>query len=752
MKKSISIILALIMTLSCMTTLALPTFATGTAPVGTGIDSLDDITDLTADYYLTSAIGTPDAPNATTISDAFTGTLDGNGKTIYTSVPVFDTLGEGAEVKSLTIKGDITAANENTGALVKDVTGSITLTGVTNDADITFGNDTVSTKVAVGGIVGAIGNMAAGITTTADTDLCTLTMTGCVNNGSISVSSTKCIAFVGGLVGGTRCRVIATECVNNGALSDVESATFQIRIGGIIGQTVYVNSGNEGSIEDSVFTSCVNNGTITYYNANAGSQAGGMIAFCDTQNNHVFDGCVNSETAVIDATRQGTKNPKVGGMVGVQDNVYLTFELINCRNKADIKATYIAGGMIGDSRGVLTMKGCVNDGDLYSPADYNVDAYFGGMIGQTINSDLTSKNCYIENCVNNGDFFISTPKTTNLVAGMVGQITIKVNYTFLNCTNNGDITVVADGGGSKTAGIVGVLNSGTAVSATFVGCVNSGNVEAYAMAAGIVADIRTPHKLVGCVNRGDVTAKPSTTTKGEAAGFVGRATAVAVSTTLWQCINYGNIINSVGTEDGVTYQNASGKMSAMLANVHANGTVSMSFCENMGTVTGDATLVGFLGTTENCIDRATLDDTTAAVEFEGIQRSVAVENETTFDVRFITSVTDIDQYSTTGILVYVAESGSSDVKFKDANTDTVYTQISGSEDGVNVVYPETAVEGKYFTALTVTDISVEGTYTFIVVPYTIALDGETVAYGEAYTTVITDGVITACYNLANGAN
>ena len=143
-KRSLSVILAIIITLSCMTALMVPTAAVET-PTGTAIDSLDDITDLTADYYLSADIGSADALNTISVGDAenaFTGTLDGNGKTIYTSVPVFALLGAGAEVKNLTTRGSISVSEPgyntwvNAGAIAAAATGAFTVTDCTNYVSI----------------------------------------------------------------------------------------------------------------------------------------------------------------------------------------------------------------------------------------------------------------------------------------------------------------------------------------------------------------------------------------------------------------------------------------------------------------------------------------------------------------------------------------------------------------------------------------------------------------------------------------
>ena len=171
LKKCLSILLAIVMMLSCMTAVAIDAVATDATPTGTPITSLSQISDKAGDYYLATDI----VSNNTTVSGTFTGTLDGNGKTITTSVPLFNDLGTGAEVKNLTTAGTLTTTEVNYGVVAKTATGAFTMTNCTNNAKITY---TVSgtDHVKIGGFVGKV--TAGGVT-----------MTKCTNNGSISISA-----------------------------------------------------------------------------------------------------------------------------------------------------------------------------------------------------------------------------------------------------------------------------------------------------------------------------------------------------------------------------------------------------------------------------------------------------------------------------------------------------------------------------------------------------------------------------------
>lgn len=779
-KKSLSFLLALMIVLSCMTALPLPVVALD-SPTGTPITSLDEITDLTAAYYLNADIGTAETPNTVSIPDAFTGTLDGNGKTIVTSVPVFAVLGEGATVRNLTLKGAITAADENVGALVKNVSGSITLADVTNEVSITYSNSTVTTRVAVGGLVGAVGNIAANASAAADTDLCTLTLTNCTNNGKIDATSSACHYSVGGLVGAARCRVVMTDCENNGAITMSGGSAKQTIPGGMIGRTVQVNSANVALIEQSVFTGCVNHANITA-SQTPFALGGGMVGYYECQNAVKFDGCVNSGTLDF----SGSDNTKGGGLVGVIDKLY-SHEYVNCRNTGEIRIKqnigggivgqdvgtcsfigcvnkgaisssdhtklasvggiigyasgssangvhrYIGcsnagmitassgytnkapvsggvGGIVGFDAGVIVARACSNSGKITQPDTSTIAAYVGGIIGQntgTVNKTAVS---YIENCRNVADIAIRTSNSTNLIGGIIGGGELQINRVITNCSNSGNITVVAIGAGSKTGGIAGIINPGTGGVTVLTGCVNRGSVESYRFSGGICGQISQTSKFISCINSGAITVKTgATNTDASAAGIVAYDSGSAPI--FYSCVNSGILSNSVSE--------------SAIADLGANGT--LHFCESAGTTTA---------------------------EFVGVQRSVAAVGETTFSIRFVSRITDIGEYSSVGVLVYVAEQECKDVELANRSTNTVYTQISGSANGVDTVYPETPVEGTYFSAITVTDIPADGSYTFIVIPYTVALDGVTQVFGEACAVEVNNGVIesTGVYRLADRDN
>ena len=120
MKKTLSVILALIMILSICY------FSVAAAPEGTAISSAAEFAAMAADgkYYLANDI-TLDA----TYAGPFKGTLDGNGKTVTVSAPIFAAI-EGATIKNLTVAGAIDGAGADAAAVAVTAAGAVTLEGI----------------------------------------------------------------------------------------------------------------------------------------------------------------------------------------------------------------------------------------------------------------------------------------------------------------------------------------------------------------------------------------------------------------------------------------------------------------------------------------------------------------------------------------------------------------------------------------------------------------------------------------------
>ena len=270
MKKALVILLALTMVMSMVAMipmgasaaeeeeLAVGAVAEGYKPEGTAINNAEEFAAMAADgkYYLAADIEL----NATYLEN-FIGTLDGNGKAITTSVPVFDQLN--GTIKNLTVKGYIeTKAADNESSYV----GAIAIKAGT-EADTVFENVanyatmTHSIIIGQGGFVGWIG-VGAKTTTT---------FTHCANYGFINGNGSKILSNKGNAVLGQsgfvgyaspaedKTGIIFTDCVNAGDI-----AVTAGRVGGFIGVA-------SCSID---FIDCVNEGNLSSENAMVGGMAG----------------------------------------------------------------------------------------------------------------------------------------------------------------------------------------------------------------------------------------------------------------------------------------------------------------------------------------------------------------------------------------------------------------------------------------------------------------------------------------------
>ena len=218
------------------------------------------------------------------ISNRYTGTFDGKGKTVsglyfndstVNHVGLFGYLQSGGIVQNVGVVDSYLSGNEKIGGVVGVSDGTIT------DC---YNNGTISGNTSVGGVVGFNnGDVIA----------------GCYNTGTVSGDSD-----VGGVAGGNY--TIVTDCYNTGSISG------DIWIGGVVGKinngATVTDSYNTGSvsgntdvggvvgISDGTITDCYNAGTVSS-NSNAGGVAGrnyvnGTITNC------YYDSTVYSGNAI----------------------------------------------------------------------------------------------------------------------------------------------------------------------------------------------------------------------------------------------------------------------------------------------------------------------------------------------------------------------------------------------------------------------------------------------------------------------
>ena len=380
MKKTLAILMALCMILSiCSISIA-------AAPAGTAIKSEADFLamDAAGTYYLAN-----DITLTQSYASAFTGTLDGNGKTVTVSAPMF--VNFAGTAKNFTIAGAVTVEAGHAGALAIDSLGgtAVVLENITNNASVT-GPD------VVGGLIGQMG--------ASDNAGVSLTVTGCVNNGTITG-----VQQTGGLVGyaffntgndlATDAGALFTACVNNGTVSSTLGHT-----GGILGRTAYSKS--------VAFVKCINNGAVC-----GGHNTGGIFGHATSTVTYMTYCQNNGEITNVEAP--ATDSVYAGGLIGygqgtkaktmpASDGFY-TNKIEFCINTGNVIGAYRAGGIAASTGasgayGLSLTQYCINTGDITSRGLGTSAAAnaAGGIQGYGYGSG-TAEYAYVMNCITTGN-------------------------------------------------------------------------------------------------------------------------------------------------------------------------------------------------------------------------------------------------------------------------------------------------------------------------------------------------------------
>ena len=246
-------------------------------------------------------------PIGTSSSKPYTGTFDGNGKTIEnlyinntTSANdqgLFGFVGSEGTVQNLTVTGSVSVsvgedvggiAGQNNGNVINcaftgSVSGDLHVGGVVGNNNggtvtgcIFSGSGSVSGSDSVGGVVG--GNSGSnGV------------VENCYNTGSVSGPNSGTRNYVGGVVGNNEASV--TNCYNTGSVSGPDSGFFNA-VGGVVG----LNSSGDSSASASV-TNCYNTGKVT--GSADSSDVGGVVG-------------LNSSASVANCYYQTGKGAAVG--------------------------------------------------------------------------------------------------------------------------------------------------------------------------------------------------------------------------------------------------------------------------------------------------------------------------------------------------------------------------------------------------------------------------------------------------------
>ena len=471
MKKALVILLALTMVMSMFAMvpasaadeeLAVGQVAADYKPEGTAINNAAEFAamDPAGTYYLAADITIDE-----TYALDFTGTFDGNGKSITTSVPVFAEF-DGV-LKNLTTKGAVNIEGEKEGTyevnrgVVANIVGHYADTEITNVCNMA---PITSATLGIGGVVGYVSN----------DEQFKVTFTNVVNYGNITASNTS---------SSMDCAGIAAQFDGDNGVEDyyvkfIDCANYGIvnacgRPGGIMGyanaSTAFINCVNEGEIQSTanycggiagrldgdsganyfLLENCVNRGKVIVWK----SQGGGMVGYCGGYSELIYKNCTNYGDVV--GHPDNPVGVVLGGFHGNNNKAAIDTYFINCVNYGNIglanqpsgiTAGGIAGGVRGKTSGTISFQNCYNYGTMYGT---NRAA---GIAGGAPWSDNAAKVTEIISCGNFGDI-TCTGQAAGLLAYSYGSWTggpsVKYSFTI------GDVT-----GGTFTAGLIGYMNSG----------------------------------------------------------------------------------------------------------------------------------------------------------------------------------------------------------------------------------------------------------------------------------------------------
>ena len=340
MKKMFICLLSIIIIIS-----TLPPFSVS-AVSGTPISTADEFLamDPHGEYYLTADITLP-----RTYYKPFEGTLDGNGKTLTISAPIFEDFS--GKVQNLTIAGKVVKTDEDASAFTLTSSKGFEAINCTNNANVTV----MGYAKYASGFVGTCYNA-------------TVKFTNCVNNGAIYLDST---------------------------------ADEKQRAGGF------------GAVIDTVIMDgCTNNGNV-YLNGNIGIAGGlvAKVALNAAQNhleiyNSTNNGNVTVEDTYIAADgTPGTGAADAGGLVGnigVKGNSGV-YKIWGCTNNGNIEGHYRTGGLVGycyasQSNAFIDMQFCINTGNVTYGRTQKTDDkvyydYASALVAYTNSAFTTIKYC-----------------------------------------------------------------------------------------------------------------------------------------------------------------------------------------------------------------------------------------------------------------------------------------------------------------------------------------------------------------------
>ena len=339
MKKTFICLLSIIMIIS--------TFPFVTAAMsGTPISTADEFLamDPHGEYYLTADITLP-----RTYYKPFEGTLNGNGKTLTVSAPIFEDFS--GKVEDLTIEGKVIKTDEDASAFALTSSKGFEAINCTNNARVTV----MGYAKYASGFVGTCYNAA-------------VKFTNCTNNGAIYLDSTADEKPRAGGFGAIIDELRMNSCVNNGNIY----LNGNLGIAGGLVAKVALNAGKH----DLIIYNSVNNGNVTV-----------------------------EDTYIAKDGTPGTGAADAGGLVGnigIKGNT-ADYQIWGCKNNGNIEGLYRTGGLVGycyatQAEAFIDMQFCINTGNVtygrtQKPDDKEYYDYGSAFVGYTNSAFTTIKYC-----------------------------------------------------------------------------------------------------------------------------------------------------------------------------------------------------------------------------------------------------------------------------------------------------------------------------------------------------------------------
>lgn len=232
----------------------------------------------------------------------------------------------------------------------------------------------------------------------------------------------------------------------------------------------------------------------------------------------------------IDAQSGGYQSALVGKLYGKLENITNKTPIVAPKN-----LNFLASMAVYAYDGA-SLTNCVNYGNISSGGNT-----LGGLLAQVDGTGTVS----VIDCANHGDVTITNSADTKGTIGGIAAVSKPASY--VRCVNTGDLT-----GAVKSPQIGGIVGNATNVSGKtiyFTDCSNSGVVTGQAKLGGILGgNAIALGSVENCSNSGEI--KSIATAKASNAGVAGICGVYGGAWEILNCVNTGNVTNTVSDFTG----------------------------------------------------------------------------------------------------------------------------------------------------------------------------------------------------------